>query len=292
MTTPVGWDPIPGAVEVKKSGVTVGSRSAINLIPGTDISLTVTDDAVNDEVDITITSTASGAGGGAAPDTVAGLSAWFDPNDLDASLADQAAVTTWTDKTAAVTVTQETGGVQPTFTADAQNGADLVYFDGGDSLAAASLTDLDIGSGDFTIITVVMIPVVPASDKQHTVLSKDFTRYELYTYNAQPSLYVGGTANPLSWRTRHTPGAWQILVARRSGSAMTGYTGHRLEATATNSAGNTGGSAFNLGRRPGASALFGTMWLGDVAIWKNTAISAADRANVVDYFAAKYGILV
>lgn len=39
---------------LKKNGSSVGSRRAINLIEGTNITLTVTDDAGNDEVDVTI----------------------------------------------------------------------------------------------------------------------------------------------------------------------------------------------------------------------------------------------
>lgn len=45
---------------VSKSGLLVGERPALNFIPGTNVSLTVTDDAINDRVNVTIASTASG----------------------------------------------------------------------------------------------------------------------------------------------------------------------------------------------------------------------------------------
>jgi hypothetical protein len=51
-----------GGVEVKKNGTPVGTRTAINFIEGTNITLGVVDDAGNDEVDVTID--AAGGGGG------------------------------------------------------------------------------------------------------------------------------------------------------------------------------------------------------------------------------------
>jgi hypothetical protein len=48
-------------VGVYKNGVLVGTRPNINLIEGSQVSLTVTDDAPNTEVDVTIASTAGGA---------------------------------------------------------------------------------------------------------------------------------------------------------------------------------------------------------------------------------------
>ena len=46
---------------VKKAGTIIGTRRKLNFIEGTNVTLTITDDAPNDEVDITIPS--SGGGG-------------------------------------------------------------------------------------------------------------------------------------------------------------------------------------------------------------------------------------
>lgn len=63
MTGEAFWRPPGGgAVDVKEGGTLVGSRSAINLIAGSGVTLSVTDDAANDEVDVEIA--ASGGGGG------------------------------------------------------------------------------------------------------------------------------------------------------------------------------------------------------------------------------------
>lgn len=56
-----GSDPLPagninstGLVNVKKTGVTVGSRRGVNFIEGSGIQINVTDDAGNDEVDVEV----------------------------------------------------------------------------------------------------------------------------------------------------------------------------------------------------------------------------------------------
>jgi hypothetical protein len=65
-----GSDPIVGnldanaRVTVKQSGTVVGTRRAINFIAGSNISLSISDDAVNEQVNITIASTGGGGGGG------------------------------------------------------------------------------------------------------------------------------------------------------------------------------------------------------------------------------------
>jgi hypothetical protein len=50
-------------IAVENNGTAVGTRRTINFIPGTNVTLTITDDASNEEVDVTINSTASGGGG-------------------------------------------------------------------------------------------------------------------------------------------------------------------------------------------------------------------------------------
>lgn len=52
-------------VAVKKAGSTVGTRKGINFIEGTNVTLTITDDAGNNEVDVTV----SAAGASGAPST-------------------------------------------------------------------------------------------------------------------------------------------------------------------------------------------------------------------------------
>ena len=50
-------------VSVSNNGTSVGARRTINFIPGSNVTLTISDDSSNEEVDVTINSTASGGGG-------------------------------------------------------------------------------------------------------------------------------------------------------------------------------------------------------------------------------------
>lgn len=61
-TNPSGYITTDGTARtiVKNNGTTVGTRRAINFIPGTAVTLSVTDDSVGEEVDVTINSTATG----------------------------------------------------------------------------------------------------------------------------------------------------------------------------------------------------------------------------------------
>ena len=61
-TNPSGYITNTGnaRVGVENNGTLIGTRRNINFIPGTGISLSISDDAANEEVDVTITSTAAG----------------------------------------------------------------------------------------------------------------------------------------------------------------------------------------------------------------------------------------
>lgn len=62
--TPAGNDTQIQKVEIGKAGSLIATRKRINLIEGTNVTITVADDSVNNEVDVTINSTATGGGTG------------------------------------------------------------------------------------------------------------------------------------------------------------------------------------------------------------------------------------
>jgi hypothetical protein len=55
--------PCPDSITIRESGVDQGSRPNLNFIQGAGISLVITDDGGNDEVDITIAATGGGGSG-------------------------------------------------------------------------------------------------------------------------------------------------------------------------------------------------------------------------------------
>lgn len=56
------WQNEVAQTTVKKAGTTIGSRSAINLIEGSNVTITATDNSGSDRVDVTIASTGGGGG--------------------------------------------------------------------------------------------------------------------------------------------------------------------------------------------------------------------------------------
>ena len=52
---------------IRKAGTLIGVRRTLNLIEGTNVTLTIADDSVNDRVNVTI---AASGGSGSAPDLV------------------------------------------------------------------------------------------------------------------------------------------------------------------------------------------------------------------------------
>jgi hypothetical protein len=50
---------------IKKAGTLVGVRRKLNFIEGSNVTLTIADDSINDEIDITINAS-GGSGGGLA----------------------------------------------------------------------------------------------------------------------------------------------------------------------------------------------------------------------------------
>ena len=54
---------------IRKAGTLIGVRKTINLIEGTNVTLTVADDPANDRVNVTINSSGGGGGGLTEADT-------------------------------------------------------------------------------------------------------------------------------------------------------------------------------------------------------------------------------
>lgn len=102
-------------IEISKGGVLTGTRKGINFIQGSNVTLTATDDVVNDRVNLTIAATGGGGGGG---------------------LTD--AYYSFTDGTTASTATT----------------ADTFKFRSANNILSVAVTDDDITHGDNLLLTV------------------------------------------------------------------------------------------------------------------------------------------
>jgi hypothetical protein len=76
------WKPA-GPLQVDLSGTPVGARGILNFIPGTSVTLNVTDNSANDRIDVTINSVASGTG--TVTTLTAGVGIALSPNPITTS---------------------------------------------------------------------------------------------------------------------------------------------------------------------------------------------------------------
>jgi hypothetical protein len=58
---------------IRKAGTLIGVRRTINLIEGTNVTLTVADDVANDRVNVTINASGGGGGSGLTQQQVEGI---------------------------------------------------------------------------------------------------------------------------------------------------------------------------------------------------------------------------
>ena len=74
-------------VEIQSSGTTVGTRRALNLVPGTGVAISAVDNPDRERVDVTLTATGGGGGGGGGPHAQTHESGGTDPivGPLDAN---------------------------------------------------------------------------------------------------------------------------------------------------------------------------------------------------------------
>ena len=131
-------------VIVSKAGSTAGTRKQINLIEGTNVTITTADNAGSDRVDVTIA--ASGGGGGGTWGSITGT--------LSAQTDLQAALDAKVDENAAIT-----GATKTKITYDAKGlvtaGADLAASDLPTGIDAAKIADGSISNAEFQYLNGV-----------------------------------------------------------------------------------------------------------------------------------------
>jgi hypothetical protein len=237
----------------------------------------------------------------AAPTDISGCVGWWDASDAASITQSGGLVSQWNDKSGQGNHATASGTRQPAFVSNALNGKSVIAFDGADDLMEAAI------SSAYTAATVfaVLRPDAAGGGSLGRVLVRGSS--SLFYDGATSSLrynppFPGATGNG-GQRTANssaTLGAWHLLsIAWTGGLDVATAITPRL-AGAVSSAGLTG-----TGDSVSAAGI-GTMQIGNRAVadggdrgWNgriaeliffNAAISAADRARVEAYLAAKWGI--
>jgi len=95
--------------------------------------------------------------GSFCPDQLHGCVLWLDTTDIDTITLNGSKVTQWDDKSISGNdVAQSTEASQPTYEVDSMSGKSSLFFNGAQYLERADgdCTGLDMGAGDFTVISV------------------------------------------------------------------------------------------------------------------------------------------
>jgi hypothetical protein len=227
----------------------------------------------------------------ALPTDFAGLQLWLRPEAIT-GLVNLAPVTTWADSSAAANNMTTASANAPAWVgAPFVDGKGGVRFDGNNrymQLASAAALDL---TGDLAIFVVVRLNgTSKGSTSENAILSKDFTRYELYEYQSTESSYIGGTANPANSAAGVLGSSTvYLLELHRSSGAVTVIKNAVQTASATNSASATGTYNLTLGSRPSAltaaNALIGDVF--EVLIY-NQARSSTEKTSLRNYVAGRW----
>lgn len=215
--------------------------------------------------------------------------------DLDAAALSAGAVSSWGDRTGAVTVAAATD--QPTCVENALNGMPVVRFAGGAQfLSSASTVDLLGGASDFTFFIV-------AKPGTQTANNADIIDYDHGSNNGFVLQATGTPNNDFAMAVRNTASGWDGWT----GSAITAASGTPALITFTKS-GAAGSLTINSTSKP---ITFGTLYVGqriltlgnlttahsrgyigdiaEVAFYTGT-MTAADMTLTKTYLKSKYGL--
>lgn len=227
-----------------------------------------------------------------SPSTYAGLQVWLKPEAIT-GLNNQDPVASWPDSSGNGNNMAASGTNRPVWESapfvDNKGGVRFTYTSN-QYMQLASNTAVDL-TGDLAIFAVVRFTTVSkGSTSQNTVLSKDYTRYELYEYQSLEASYIGGTANPANSASGALAATTvYLLELHRASGAVTLFKNAVQQASATNTASNTGTYPLTLGNRASAltsgNALNGDLL--EVFIY-NQARSSTEKTNLRSYIANRW----
>lgn len=212
-----------------------------------------------------------------SPTNIAGLKVWLKADSL--VLSDNDPVSSWADQSGnGNNVAQGTGGFQPLYKTNIQNGLPIVRFDGTDDVLAGTFT-ITYGSiftvanfnsgGNFPSYNGLIVTQAGANDSEDYFNGDGSGTTNLYATGATP---FGNTT------------IWVNGVQTINFSPLA--TIKCLSGTDPTPASKT---SLNVGNNPGAAGRF---WNGDVAevIVYDTALSTTDRQRVEAYLSSKWAL--
>jgi len=153
---------------------------------------------------------------------------------------------------------QNTTSAQPALTSGGLNSQDVATFDGSsDNLSIADTAGLQFGTGDFAVLAVCsMTNVSKGTTSQNTIISKNYTGFELYNYQGNITCFVGGTSNSPAGIAISSNVPFIAGFTRLSGSLRMRLNGTPGTAVTNTASASQIGTALSLGVRAGNGSSF------------------------------------
>jgi len=127
-----------------------------------------------------------------------------------------------------------------------------------ENIVIADSPKIQFGTGDFTFCTWINLSDIPsATNAQATIVSKNYTGFEVSIYQSKLLAYLGGAAigNQLIGNTIFNTNQWYFIILQRKNSVAS-FEINRVgdvSKTITSDISRIG-QALNLGRRPGGTS--------------------------------------
>jgi len=193
--------------------------------------------------------------------------------------------TTWTDLTANANNATLVGS--PTFT----NSGVSSYFNFPYSNVYGQINDaasLQFGTGDFTISIWDYPLVINDATNQRTILSKNYTGFEIFIYQSIVRGYFGGV-NQLVTSTTLNINTWYNFVFVRNSGVITGYINSTADGTLSYSGNvSNAGTALYINKRP-STPYYGEQNMSNVMLY-NVALTSGQVTQNFNALKSRYGL--
>ncbi len=236
------------------------------------------------------------------PGGIAGTALWYRADMNTSSTTDGNSLTSWKDISSGNQVTQSTALYQPAYYNDAANNINynpVIGFDGTDFLQFTSATGLPSGSSARTIF-VVGTPSTTANANQNMIWFGNTSTRQAYaigtsTSQGQVSFYNADITTASGFWQAGQPGMLSSTYAGGNNGAVNLYANGALQSESGTATLNTTLDYGLIGAgvtQTGNTVYATNPWNGNIAeiIIYPSALSAANRLQVMSYLSIRYGI--